>query len=68
MTEQELREKYRIPSHYRYDGKIQGVQVFSFYDAEITVHADGSCTQTMMIYSSAQDKHAFVTHRWPLES
>ena len=64
MTEAEMREKYKIPSHYHYWGKmVNGTHQFSYCDSDIDVYSDGRCTETHMGYNGVT--HQFYTSQWP---
>lgn len=62
----ELRVKYKIPLCYDKGVKMKdGSLTFSLMDSDITIHPDGSCTETHMGLNSVVTGHEFITRQWP---
>lgn len=60
---QDLRQKHGIPDAYSAGWKgPDGAVNFNFCDSTITVHIDGSATETHM--GIGCDSHEFITTTW----
>lgn len=59
----ELRQRYKIPAHYGRGIEMPGGTVdFDFCDSTITIHPDGSATETHM--GLGFEGHEFITREW----
>lgn len=65
----ELREKYKIPEEYHFDGVNwpNGTVQFDFCDSTITIYPDGKATESHMALNSDATRHEFKIRIWKPE-
>lgn len=61
-----LRDKYKIPEEYHFDGINwpNGKVEFDFCDSTISIYPDGTVTETHMGLRSGARGHEFITSPW----